>query len=194
MRNILIAAVAISAIAAPALAQSASEPRGYGNLGYTHLDDTSTGAVTGRLGVNLNRFIALERRTTAARGARADLFVSLHADMLPKAQAAGATIYTWDAQSNDRAARQLALRHDRSDMLAGLDLSDTDEDVSRALMDLARIDTQPRSQDAARHLVTKLNEAGVVMHRTPVRGAARPDRRVGRDRPPGCPSRSTRRA
>ena len=60
MRNILIAAVAISAIAAPALAQSASEPRGYGNLGYTHLDDTSTGAVTGRLGVNLNRFIALE--------------------------------------------------------------------------------------------------------------------------------------
>lgn len=60
MRNILIAAVAISAIAAPALAQSVSEPRGYGNLGYTHLDDTSTGAVTGRLGVNLNRFIALE--------------------------------------------------------------------------------------------------------------------------------------
>ena len=30
--------------------------------------------------------------------------MSLHADMLPKAQAAGATIYTWDAQSNDRAA------------------------------------------------------------------------------------------
>lgn len=119
-----------------------------------------------------DRFIPLERRTTIARAKGADLFVSLHADALPEGEAAGATIYTWDGRSNDRAARQLALRHDRSDMLAGLDLSDTDEDVSRALMDLARIDTQPRSQDAARHLVAKLNEAGVVMHRTPVRGAA----------------------
>lgn len=119
-----------------------------------------------------DRFIPLERRTTVARAKGADLFVSLHADALPAGEAAGATIYTWDGQSNDRAARQLALMHDRSDMLAGLDLSNTDEDVSRALMDLARLDTQPRSQDAARHLVARLNEAGVAMHRIPVRGAA----------------------
>lgn len=119
-----------------------------------------------------DRFIPLERRTTVARAKGADLFISLHADALPAGEAAGATIYTWDARSNDRAARQLAQRHDRSDLLAGMDLSDTDEDVSRALMDLARIGTQPRSQDAARHLTAKLNEAGVVMHRTPVRGAA----------------------
>lgn len=119
-----------------------------------------------------DRFIPLERRTTIARAKQADLFISLHADALPAGEAAGATIYTWDGQSNDRAARQLALMHDRSDILAGLDLSNTDEDVSRALMDLARLDTQPRSVDAARHLVARLNEAGVVMHRTPVRGAA----------------------
>lgn len=119
-----------------------------------------------------DRFIPLERRTTVARAKGADLFISLHADALPAGEAAGATIYTWDGQSNDRAARQLALMHDRTDMLAGLDLSDTDEDVSRALIDLARLDTQPRSVDAARHLVARLNQAGVVMHRTPVRGAA----------------------
>ncbi|MDO5369970.1 N-acetylmuramoyl-L-alanine amidase [Paracoccus sp. (in: a-proteobacteria)] len=119
-----------------------------------------------------DRFIPLERRTTVARAKGADLFISLHADALPAGEAAGASIYAWDGQSNDRAARQLALMHDRSDILAGLDLSDTDEDVSRALMDLARLDTQPRSLDAARHLVAKMNEAGVVMHRTPIRGAA----------------------
>lgn len=119
-----------------------------------------------------DRFIPLERRTSVARAKGADLFISLHADALPEGEAAGATIYIWDGQSNDRAARQLALRHDRTDLLAGLDLSDTDEDVSRALMDLARLGTQPRSQDAARHLTAKLNAAGVVMHRTPVRGAA----------------------
>ena len=119
-----------------------------------------------------DRFIPLERRTTIARAKGADLFISLHADALPAGEAAGATIYTWDERSNDRAARQLAALHDRSDMLAGLDLSNTDEDVSRALIDLARIDTQPRSGDAARHLVAQLNAAGVVMHRVPVRGAA----------------------
>lgn len=119
-----------------------------------------------------DRFVPLERRTTVARAKGADLFISLHADALPAGEAAGATIYAWDPQSNDRAARQLAMLHDRSDMLAGLDLSATDEDVSRALIDLARIDTQPRSQDAARHLVARLNEAGVAMHRVPVRGAA----------------------
>ena len=119
-----------------------------------------------------DRFVPLERRTTIARAKGADLFISLHADALPAGEAAGATIYTWDARSNDRAARQLALLHDRSDMLAGLDLSGTDEDVSRALIDLARIDTQPRSSDAAHHIVARLNAAGVVMHRVPVRGAA----------------------
>ncbi|MBB1490072.1 MULTISPECIES: N-acetylmuramoyl-L-alanine amidase [unclassified Paracoccus (in: a-proteobacteria)] len=119
-----------------------------------------------------DRFIPLERRTTVARAKGADLFISLHADALPAGEAAGASIYAWDGQSNDRAARQLALMHDRSDILAGLDLSDTDEDVSRALMDLARLDTQPRSVDAARHLVAKMNEAGMVMHRVPIRGAA----------------------
>ena len=34
--------------------------------------------------------------------------MSLHADMLPKAQAAGATIYVWNPASNDRAAQDLA--------------------------------------------------------------------------------------
>lgn len=119
-----------------------------------------------------DRFVPLEARTTIARAKGADLFISLHADALPAGEAAGAAIYTWDARSNDRAAQQLALLHDRSDMLAGLDLSDTDEDVSRALIDLARLDTQPRSADAARMLVAQMDAAGVDMHRVPIRGAA----------------------
>ena len=119
-----------------------------------------------------DRFVPLEARTTIARAKGADLFISLHADALPAGEAAGAAIYTWDARSNDRAAQQLALLHDRSDMLAGLDLSDTDEDVSRALIDLARLDTQPRSADAARMLVAQMDAAGVEMHRVPIRGAA----------------------
>lgn len=89
MRNILLAAVAVSAIAAPALAQSNPEPRGYGSLGYTHLDGdaTSTGAVTGRLGVNLNRYLAVE--TEASVGVKDDDFTVAGVD--------GSIKHEWDA-------------------------------------------------------------------------------------------------
>lgn len=119
-----------------------------------------------------DRFIALEQRTTIARASGAALFLSLHADALPAGQAAGATVYVWNPDSNDRAAQQLAVRHDRTDMLAGMDLADTDEAVTRALIDLARTDTQPRSEAFAAHLTSQLGRSGVAMHRVPVRGAA----------------------
>ena len=72
MRNIILAAFAVSAIAAPAFAQTTTEPRGYGSLGYTYLDGdaATTGAVTGRLGVNLNRYLAVE--TEASVGVKKD--------------------------------------------------------------------------------------------------------------------------
>lgn len=89
MRNILLAAVAVSAIAAPAFAQTNPEPRGYGSLGYTHLegDNATTGAVTGRLGVNLNRYIALE--TEASVGVKNDDFSVAGVD--------GSIKHEWDA-------------------------------------------------------------------------------------------------
>ena len=89
MRNILLAVVAVSAIAAPAFAQTNPEPRGYGSLGYTHLegDNATTGAVTGRLGVNLNRYIALE--TEASVGVKDDDFTAAGVD--------GSIKHEWDA-------------------------------------------------------------------------------------------------
>uniref|UniRef100_A0A0N5A623 Porin n=1 Tax=Parastrongyloides trichosuri TaxID=131310 RepID=A0A0N5A623_PARTI len=62
MRNVLLAAAAMSVLAVPAFAQSNPEPRGYGSLGYTHMegDAAQTGAVSGRLGVDLNRYLAVE--------------------------------------------------------------------------------------------------------------------------------------
>jgi hypothetical protein len=89
MRNILLAAIAVSAIAAPAFAQTNPEPRGYGSLGYTHLDgdNATTGAVTGRLGVNLNRYLAVE--TEASVGVKDDDFTVAGVD--------GKTKQEWDA-------------------------------------------------------------------------------------------------
>lgn len=117
-------------------------------------------------------FIPLERRMTIARAGRADLFISLHADALPAGEAAGLSVYIWNPQADDRATRELAMRHDRADLLAGLDLAGTDDQIADVLMDLARVETQPRSEAFAKFAVSELNRIGVGMHRRPVRGAA----------------------
>ena len=62
MRNILIAAAAVSAIAAPAMAQSVQSPTYYGALGYSQLDGSQgdLGAVTGRLGAKFTPNLGVE--------------------------------------------------------------------------------------------------------------------------------------
>lgn len=117
-------------------------------------------------------FVPLERRMTIARAGGADVLISLHADALPEGQATGVTIYTWDPAANDRAARELAARHDRDDLLAGVDLEGTEDEIVQTLIDLARTDTQPRAGNFAGMLASDFSRSGFEMHRRPVRGAA----------------------
>ncbi len=117
-------------------------------------------------------FVSLEARMTAAREAGADLFVSLHADALPTGQAAGATVYTWDPRSDDRAAGQLAARHNRDDLMQGVDLGGEDDVLATVLMDFARTDTQPRSEAFARFLTSRMALMGIGLHDRPVQRAA----------------------
>ena len=62
MRNVLLATAALTLLASPALAQSFSNPQWTGSVGYTHLDsgDNSLGAVTGRVGAKVSRYIGVE--------------------------------------------------------------------------------------------------------------------------------------
>ncbi|RMC33709.1 N-acetylmuramoyl-L-alanine amidase [Paracoccus alkanivorans] len=119
-----------------------------------------------------DRFVGLEERMTTARNARADLFLSLHADALPKGQAAGATVYVWNPNANDRAAEQLAMRHDRDDLLSGIDLKGKDDKLAAVMMDFARTDTQPRSENFARFLISRMALQDIGLHDRPVQGAA----------------------
>lgn len=117
-------------------------------------------------------FVPLETRVSVARAAGADVFLSLHADAVTEGEATGATIYRLDEMSSDAASAQLAERHDRADLLAGIDLSGNDDEVAGVLMDLARAETQPRADRLAERLVTAITGAGLKMHRHPIQGAA----------------------
>ncbi|TKW66121.1 MAG: N-acetylmuramoyl-L-alanine amidase [Paracoccus denitrificans] len=119
-----------------------------------------------------DEFVGLETRMTEARASKADLLISLHADALPEGQAAGAAIFTWNSEADDRASQQLAARHDRADLVAGLDLAGTDDQIAATLMDMARADTHPRSEALAQHMSASLAQAGLALRRRPVKGAA----------------------
>ncbi|AZL60871.1 N-acetylmuramoyl-L-alanine amidase [Tabrizicola piscis] len=125
----------------------------------------------GRFAVVMTRdddvFVPLETRTSIAREAGADIFLSLHADALAEGEAQGATVYTLDEQATDAASTALAERHDRDDLLAGVDLTDQDDVVAEVLMDMARTETQPRTDRLASAIVGAIKAAEIRMHRRP---------------------------
>jgi len=125
----------------------------------------------GRFAVVMTRdddiFVPLETRTSIARDAEADLFLSLHADALVEGEAQGATVYTLAADATDAASAALAERHDRDDLLAGIDLTDQDDLVAEVLMDMARTETMPRTERLAAAVVGAIKAAEIRMHREP---------------------------
>lgn len=124
---------------------------------------------TGEAEVILTRdadiFVPLEGRISTARAAGADVFLSLHADAISEGGAKGATIYTLSEEATDKAASTLAERHDRDDLLAGVDLTAQDDLIARVLMDMARLETTPRTGRLATALEGAIKGAGIKMHR-----------------------------
>jgi N-acetylmuramoyl-L-alanine amidase len=112
-------------------------------------------------------FVPLETRTSIAREAEADIFLSLHADALSEGDAQGATVYTLADEASDEASAALAERHDRDDLLAGLDLSEQDDVVAEVLMDMARTETRPRTDRLAQAMIGAIKAAEIRMHRRP---------------------------
>ena len=118
-----------------------------------------------------DNFVSLERRVAIAHQVQADLFLSLHADSLSAGRAHGATVYTLSDSASDEASRALAQRHNRADMLAGVDLSGSDDVVADVLMDLARMETQPRAERLAKAVRLSLADHDLPLNSRPMRHA-----------------------
>ena len=103
----------------------------------------------GRVRVALTRdddtFLVLQERAEIARGLKADLFISVHADAAAATDASGATIYTLSEVASDRKAAQLAARENKADIINGVNLSGAAADVSSILIDLAQRETMNAS-------------------------------------------------
>jgi N-acetylmuramoyl-L-alanine amidase len=116
-------------------------------------------------------FVPLEARISIARAENADVLISLHADALAEGQAVGAVVYTLSTEASDAAAATLAERHDRDDLLAGINLAGQDDLVATVLMDMARTETTPRTARLATALQEAMVSSGLKMHRIPQQSA-----------------------
>ena len=117
-------------------------------------------------------FIPLAERVKFARQRQAELFISVHADALPKSEGdvQGATIYTLSDTASDAEAAKLAEAENRSDVIAGIDLAKEPDDVADILLDLAHRETKTFSHAFARLLVGEMKSA-VRLHKKPLKSA-----------------------
>lgn len=120
---------------------------------------------------NGDDFVSLERRVQIAREAGADLFISFHADALASGKANGAAVYTLSEEASDAASAALAERHNRADLLAGVDLSGQDDEIASILLDLARLENRPRSKDLARGIILGINTEVGYTYKRPIQAA-----------------------
>lgn len=84
-------------------------------------------------------FIKLRSRMERARKAKADLFISLHADAFTHSRARGSSVFALSLNgATSEAARRLADRENKADDIGGVDLSDKDQVLASVLMDLSQ--------------------------------------------------------
>ena len=117
-------------------------------------------------------FIPLNDRVKVARNQSAALFVSIHADALPRREgdAQGATIYTLSDKASDAEAERLAEAENKSDAIGGVDLTDEPTEVADILIDLAQRETRTFSNRFARLLMGEMKTTA-RMHKNPLKSA-----------------------
>jgi N-acetylmuramoyl-L-alanine amidase len=117
-------------------------------------------------------FVPLAERVRFAREAGAALFISIHADSLPRREgdAQGATVYTLSETATDPAAARLAEQENRADVIAGVDLKEQPDDVADILIDLAQRETKTFSVQFATKLIATIKRS-TRLHKEPIKSA-----------------------
>ena len=115
-------------------------------------------------------YVSLRGRVAMAREARADVFLSLHANTVTMGSVQGAAVYTLSDTASDAEAAALAALENAADVFGGPEIA-AESDVTRVLLDLARVQTDTRSRTLARAMVPALAETAGIVPRNPHKSA-----------------------
>lgn len=127
--------------------------------------------MTGVLTRDGDYYIPLKDRYEKARKARADLFVSVHADAFTKRSVQGSSVFVLSARgASSEFSRLLANTENASDLVGGVTLNDKDDMLASVLLDLSQSATREASNKVAGDILDSLKR-NVTTHK-PVVGRA----------------------
>jgi len=116
-------------------------------------------------------FVPLGERVAKARRARADLFVSVHADAFIRPDARGSSVFALSERgATSAAARWLARKENEADLIGGVNLDVPDPYVKQVLLDLSQTATISDSIKLAKAVLAQIGDIN-ALHRPRVEQA-----------------------
>lgn len=124
-------------------------------------------------------YVGLRQRIVEARKAKADLFVSIHADAFTDPSAHGSSVYVLSNRgATSEHARWLARRENAADLVGGVSLKDKDEALASFMLDLSQSASIEASLDFGNRLLRglrnisqlhkhKVQQAGFLVLKSP---------------------------
>jgi N-acetylmuramoyl-L-alanine amidase len=110
-----------------------------------------------------DEFLVLRDRIGRARLAKADMFVSIHADSIANRDVSGSSVYVLSEHgASNEAARWLADRENAADLMGGVKLDDKDKQLASVLLDLSQTANISASMTAAQRVIGSLDAVGQV--------------------------------
>jgi N-acetylmuramoyl-L-alanine amidase len=108
-------------------------------------------------------FIPLHMRVDKARRAKADLFVSVHADAFILPRARGSSVFALSERgATSAAARYLAKQENNADLIGGVNLNTKDRYLAQTLLDLSQTATINDSLKLGRAVLSELGGINVL--------------------------------
>jgi N-acetylmuramoyl-L-alanine amidase len=106
-------------------------------------------------------FIPHKQRYQKARDAKADLFISIHADAFIKSEARGSSVWVLSPRgATSEAARWLADSENRADLVGGVSLDTRDDTLAAVLLDLSQGATMEASNAVAQQVHAAMRRVG----------------------------------
>jgi N-acetylmuramoyl-L-alanine amidase len=106
-------------------------------------------------------FVPLQVRVQKARRVQADLFVSIHADAFFTPEASGASVFALSqGAASSTAARWMAQKENKADLIGGLNLGAQDAQVQHALLDMSTTAQIKDSLQLGNHLLRQIGGVG----------------------------------
>lgn len=116
---------------------------------------------------NGDYYVSLRKRIKLARKAKADMFVSIHADAFRNPNVKGSSVYVLSERgASDEASKWLADQENSADLVGGVSLDDKDKTLAMVLLDLSQTATIEASTRVADNVLSEIRKIAPVHKKT----------------------------